>query len=279
MAAKFHERFDIEVGQEEARKRAVNKIHNIVFSSLTELPRYEDIEREILTALGDRWVSTHDFHKQVGDDFDRNLQAIEVLYQALDPKRWKQMVVHEYRDTGAEENKKLKYYTYQQHLKIWICRILEEAEVDLAIRWNSGQFIKSGAALLDERLVNDPLQWLRSSGYETVLTPFKKGLSHFLHASKEPERLADVVTDMYESLEALAKIITGRDRDLSANREMFLAKVKASDEYKQLLKDYIDYANKFRHAEGQRRPELSPKEVESFVYLTGVFIRLAMPSS
>ena len=83
-------------------------------------------------------------------------------------------------------------------------------------------------------------------------------------------------------LEALAKTVTGRpDKDLSANREMFLAKVKASDEYKQLLKDYIDYANRFRHAEreGQRRPELSRKEVESFVYLTGVFIRLAMPSS
>ena len=85
-----------------------------------------------------------------------------------------------------------------------------------------------------------------------------------------------------EALEALAKIVTSRpDKDLSANRELFLSKVNASDEYKQLLKGYIDYANRFRHAarEGQRRPELSPKEVESFVYLTGVFIRLAMPSS
>src|SRR5687768_16061160 len=141
MAAKFHERFNIEVGQEEARRRLVNRLHNIVFSSLTELHRYEDIEREILTALGDRWISKHDFRKQVGDYFYRNLQAIEALYRALDPKRWKQMVIHEYSETRAEGDKQLKYYRYQEHLKIWICRILEESEVDLAIRWSSGQFI------------------------------------------------------------------------------------------------------------------------------------------
>jgi hypothetical protein len=163
-----------------------------------------------------------------------------------------------------------------------ICYLLSESEVDLGIRWQNGQFVKSGAALLDESLVNDPLHWLRSSGYETVLTPFQKGLSHFLHATKRPELLADVVTDMYESMEALAKIVTGKpDKDLSGNQQLLLSKVKASNEYKHLLRDYIDYANRFRHAvrEGQPRPELSPKEVESFVYLTGVFIRLAMPSS
>jgi len=53
--------------------------------------------------------------------------------------------------------------------------------------------------------------------------------------------------------------------------------VKASDEYKKLLKAYIEYANEFRHAaeEGTPKPALSPAEVESFVYMTGVFIRLA----
>jgi len=195
---------------------------------------------------------------QVGKDFFRNVQALEALYRSITDN------------------------TKQKDLGNLIQRLLDASEVDLGIRWENGRFIRSGAALLDEGLVNNPLRWLRSSGCEAVRTPFEKGLSHFLHASKRPELLTDVVTDMYESLEALAKIVTGRpDKDLSANREMFLSKVKASDEYKQLLKDYIDYANRFRHAEreGQRRPELSSKEVESFVYLTGVFIRLAIPSS
>ena len=54
--------------------------------------------------------------------------------------------------------------------------------------------------------------------------------------------------------------------------------MKASEDYKVLLRDYIDYANKFRHAESEcePKPQLSEREVESFVYLTGIFIRLAM---
>ena len=83
---------------------------------------------------------------------------------------------------------------------------------------------------------------------------------------------------MYEALEALAKIETGRDRDLSANSELFIKALRASDQFKTLLKDYIAYANQFRHAVNNResKPILTTAEVEAFIYLTGVFIRLAM---
>ena len=83
---------------------------------------------------------------------------------------------------------------------------------------------------------------------------------------------------MHEALEALAKVETGRDKDLSANAELFVKAVKASVPYKNLLKQYIEYANNFRHAVGKSagRPNLSAREVESFMYLTGLFIRLAI---
>ena len=84
---------------------------------------------------------------------------------------------------------------------------------------------------------------------------------------------------MYEAVEALAKIVTGRpNKDLSANAELFISKVKASDHYKKLLKEYIAYANEFRNAEQGpgTRPVASRAEVESFVYLSGLFIRLAV---
>jgi hypothetical protein len=138
---------------------------------------------------------------------------------------------------------------------------------------------QKGAALLDQKLVNDTLHWLRGAGYDSVLKPFEKGLHHLLEAHIKKDGLSDVITDMYEAVEALAKKVTGRDKDLSENRELFISKVKASDHYKVMLKDYIDYANDFRHAEreGKPKPQLSEREVESFVYLTGIFIRLAMP--
>ena len=84
---------------------------------------------------------------------------------------------------------------------------------------------------------------------------------------------------MYEAVEALAKIVTGRpNKDLSANTEMFISKLKVSNHYKTLLKDYIAYGNEFRHAEDEvmPRPPLSEPEVESFIYLTGLFIRLTI---
>ena len=57
-------------------------------------------------------------------------------------------------------------------------------------------------------------------------------------------------------------------------------KLFGSEEYKPILKAYIAYANEFRHAaeKGQKKARPSRTEVESFIYLTGLFVRLAMMS-
>jgi hypothetical protein len=157
--------------------------------------------------------------------------------------------------------------------------LVKNSETDLGIEWRPPMFVPTGARLLDDRLVNDPLDWLSDPKYQTVYGPFAKGLSHFLEIARNPQLLTDVITDMYEALEALAKIVTGRPgKDLSAIREAFVKKLRASDHYKKLLKEYIAYANEFRHAqqEPRTRPVPSRAEVESFMYLTGVFIRLAV---
>lgn len=142
--------------------------------------------------------------------------------------------------------------------------------------------MRKGAALLDERLVNDPLHWLReNSKYRNVLDPFEKGLKHLMEGKKAPERYSDVITDMYEALEGMAKTVTGREtRDLSGNKEMFISKLKLPDAYRTLLGDYIEFANDYRHAleSGQKRATPSEKDTEAFVYLTGLFIRLAIQS-
>lgn len=187
----------------------------------------------------------------IGDNYHVHLRTLEALYQW---PRAKDLV-----DNAVME-------------------ILADSEVDLGIRWNNGHFLPSGSPLLDEKLVNDVLGILGVKGHDGVLVPFKKGLDHFLHSVKKPELLADVITDMYEALEALAKIITGRDKDLSANAELLISKLNVSEEYKPILKAYIAYANEFRHAaeKGQKKAIPPRQEVESFIYLTGLFVRLAM---
>jgi hypothetical protein len=51
-----------------------------------------------------------------------------------------------------------------------------------------------------------------------------------------------------------------------------------SEEYNPILKADIAYANEFRHAaeKGQKKAIPPRHEVESFIYLTGLFVRLAM---
>ena len=100
-----------------------------------------------------------------------------------------------------------------------------------------------------------------------------------MESIKRPELLSYTVTDMYEALEALAKVITNKpNSDLAATREKFIKQIGLSDYYKKMLRDYISYANEYRHAPepGKDRPIPSPKEVEAFIYTTGLFIRLAI---
>ena len=151
-------------------------------------------------------------------------------------------------------------------------------ETDLGIEWKDGHFWRSGAKLLDEELVNEPLRWLADPRYINVLAPFQKGLSHYLEANKDPNKLSDTITDMYEALEALAKIVCGNKKDLSANRQRFISELDLSQYYNKMLDDYIGYANEFRHGTEPGKVKIKPKpnEVEAFIYTTGLFIRLAI---
>lgn len=245
---------------EAARKRFVNRIQNRLFDAISY--NNHDVMKEIANEIGlEHEYSRHvDFF--VKGDFYRCLQAIEAIYRT-DPTSY------------SEPERRRKSYDSV------IQKTISDSEIDLGIEWKSGHFQRTGAGNLDRTLVNDELRWLSSPKYERVLGPFDKGLRHLLESAKRPELLFDVITDMYEAVEALAKIITGREgRDLSGNAELFLSKIKASPKYKTILKDYIDYANDFRHPpeKGEARKPISQYEAESFVYLTGLFIRIAQQS-
>jgi hypothetical protein len=241
----FHERFDIPLPDTEAQRRFMNRLNTLLLDEV-----YEDLEvagvdldeldRDLAYVLGE--TSMPGLRPYIGGDFHRFLQVVESMYQLV-------------REPDIRE--------------VWsaaILRVIADSEVDLGISWQPPIFVRTGARLLDERLVNEPLRWLLAPRYESVLRPFEKGLSHYLEASEKPERLADTITDMYEAIEALARIETRRNRDLSGNRELFISSVGASDYYKQLLKDYIAYANQYRHAAQSDKPNHSfpnPKESRS----------------
>jgi len=255
MSKGFHERFNIKVGLEDAQQRFINRVYNMLFLPLHVFIEGEPIRNIILTALGEksaeRRIRIADYY--VGNEFYKCLHVLEIVYSCIN-------------DLQKKKIDKV------------IQRLLKESEVDLGLNWDSGQFNRAGAKLLDDELVNQPLRWLSEKKHESVLAPFKKGLNHFLRSKKNPEILSDVITDMYEALETLAKIVTGKNRDLSSNAELFISKLKFSPEYRKILKAYITEGCKFRHGTDsvEAKPVPSEAEVESFVYLTGLFIRFAI---
>jgi hypothetical protein len=250
----FHQRFNIEIGLEEAQERFMNRVHNMM-PAIFHGAKVNDhtLPWRLANTLGIEYQGADRLEAYLGDDFYSCLRTLEATYELMNG-------------------------IYERDFDKYMKNILSESEVDLGIQWKDGVFWPSGAKLLDNALVNENLKWLSDPKYVSVLTPFEKGLRHFLEAQQQPEKLSDTITDIYEALEALAKIVTGRDKDLSGNAEAFISELKLSDHYKEMLKTHISYANQYRHAPkpGEKRKPPLRNEAEAFVYTTGLFIRLAI---
>ncbi len=260
----FHHRFNVEVELEAAKQRFINRLFNLIdedFLGFTRkqcnLSEYKAAFKYVAFKLGIRYDGNNTLEYYADNEFLQVLRTIEALFEAFQ--------LENYANSADRLDKIIKL-------------AISESEIDLVIQWRSGLFYPSGAKLMDEELVNEPLRWLADPRYKNVLVPFKKGLTRYLEANKNTEKLADTVTDIYEALEAMAKLVTGRDKDLSANRELFVSKLRLDRQYGKMLTDYIDYANDYRHGTepSKTRANPNPNEVEAFIYTTGLFIRLAV---
>ena len=262
----FAQRFDLKVDLSEAQTRFVNRILTLLFLGGSQRSlRYggptEDLKLAIAAQAGVRYNPAASLAEMIDNDFARCLQAVEVFYTTA--------------AVGATDPAKT-----MSGIDTAVRFALLEAEVDLGIEWHEGKFSSKGAKVLDENIMNESLRWLSDPAYISVYKPFQKSLRHLLESGKRRELLSDAVTDAYESLEALAKIVCRNKKDLSANREQFLSKINASKEFKGLLKQYVEFGNDFRHAANPDtlKPTLSASEVEFFIYMTGAFIRMAKES-
>src|SRR5262249_3838516 len=152
---------------DKARENFVNRVYNelvvkFVYRLSDSNLRYK-IGLAIASELGDKYSDKKPLDQFIGSDFFRNLQAIQAVYSCFE---------------------RVSYYTNERReINAIVGNLLSRSEVDLNIEWVDGQFLRKGAGLLDEKLVNDVLKWLRQPGYESVLKPFQKGLSDFLQGA------------------------------------------------------------------------------------------------
>jgi hypothetical protein len=123
---KFHDRFNIEVGQDESRRRFVNRTHNKIFVQISEdaaLTTRAAIGRAIGCEIGEIYVNLQPIHTFVGADFFKNLQAIEGWYGYM-------------QRVGTQAS--------TDTMDSMIQDLISQSEVDLGIRWVNGKFIRKG---------------------------------------------------------------------------------------------------------------------------------------
>src|SRR5438067_2252292 len=90
MTDKFHERFDIEVGLDEAKRRFVERVHNLIFEGFMRslMPDWEylDAVKYIAARLGDQFSGVYLLAIHNSGDFLKHLHAIEALHDFLETK-------------------------------------------------------------------------------------------------------------------------------------------------------------------------------------------------
>jgi hypothetical protein len=155
----------------------------------------------------------------------------------------------------------------QQTLSGWIETALDQTTVDLGITWNDGMFYPSGARELDEPLVEETFKWL--ADFPNEKADFLKAVTGYAN-----KQLGEVIINCYVAVEGVARAILDNKKTLDNNRDGLMKRLQLSQEWKALLSNFITYANEFKRHASENRHNLNPIEVEGFLYMTGILLRM-----
>jgi hypothetical protein len=262
MLGRFNKVFGIQDDPPTEQRRFVERINQIAFPPIEKLTypiHYREIFEMVCYWLGtnakDRISDANPFsptsgtfvpplRSLTGDEFMETLKVLGLLHTALA------------KNSGG-----------QQTLSNLIHAALNQATVDLGVTWNDGMFYPSGARELDEPLVEETFKWL--ADFPNERADYVKAVAGY--ASK---RFGEVITNCYLAVEGMARNILGNSKTLDNNREGLMEKLGLSQEWKALLSNFIRYANEFQRHASESRHNLNPIEVEGFLYMTGVLLRM-----
>jgi hypothetical protein len=258
MLGRFNKIFGITDDLVTERGRFVQRINQTAFRRIQERQTYRGVFERVCYLLG---VNAHDLIGEANrhnisptfvpglrtltrNDFMETLKVSVLLYQTLDPLPQQQS---EFVD-GIEA-------------------ALENATLDLGVRWQEGMFYPTGAKELDQPLIEEPLQWLKDFPAEKA--DYLKALQDY--AAKN---FGEVIGNCYNVVEGVARNVLNNSRVLDNNREELLKRIGLSQEWKGLLNNFITYANEFKRHASEKRHDVNPIEVEGFLYMTGLLVRM-----
>lgn len=265
---KFYKNFDLEPDINIEKEKFVQRINQSIFYSLktNSYPdSYNNIFIDVCYKLGinGREIIDIDNDGNFGSElWIRNLNSItkndfmETLKVLV--------LLH---DSVSLQNKS----KVSTAIELSLCQAVE----DLGVRWKDGMFYPSGAKELDEKLINDNLEWLEL--YPSVKSLFSTALGHFNSSLINNSARKDAITNAYTAIESLTQTLLSNKKNFEKNSDDLVKKLKLPNEYKNIIYYYKQIAHGYssRHAGS----DLEHNESEAFIYLTGILIRLIINKS
>lgn len=131
-------------------------------------------------------------------------------------------------------------------------------------------FYPKGAKLLDEKLINDNLDWLRE--YPQTHKLFK----NLLNKIEKHDDARNIIDDLRLSLETFLKSKLNNSKSLEnqiSELGQYLKNKETNSEIMNLFVKLIDYYSKFQNEKIKHSDLAKKEEVEFVMYLTATFIR------
>lgn len=264
MLKKIYELFGIQPKLDDEKKGFVQRINQTIYSNVEKRQDYGKLFRRICYSLGenadDRIAAANQYRKHsydmiiptlrslTKDNFENTIKILWLVYSYIDESEFK------------------------KEIDEWIKIALAHAVIDIGVKWADGEFYPSGAKILDEKLIDDPLGWLQK--YPPIKEHYGNALKDYYN-----KQYNDSVGNCYLALEGFVRSVLGNDRTLDNNKEDLLKYIDISQEWKAILNKFIDYANEYKRHASKKLHEVKPREVEAFVYFTGLLLRLLLEAN
>jgi hypothetical protein len=154
----------------------------------------------------------------------------------------------------------------QKIISIFILRAIENANLNLGIKWADGVFYPTGDSFLDTELIDTSLSLLDRYPKEKI--DLKNALDNYYAKS-----LYGVVENCYIAIEGLARQLLNNKKTLDNNIANLLQLLQFSKYWDKIFLNFLRFAHEFRRHAGENRHDLKPSEVEGFLYLSCLIIR------
>lgn len=151
-----------------------------------------------------------------------------------------------------------------------ISDIIKMSTTDLGIRWVEGYFYPDEIPEIDATVIDETLKWLNN--YPAVKLELHNALVNVATGRHD-----QVLGLCYQALENVVKVKTGKKGALSdpATYKDLFSQINVSEQWRSYLGQFVKYANDFgRHGNNPDRHNVDADEVESYLYLTFIMIRM-----